>query len=80
MRVYIDLNAAERAICDEVTAKWWYPPIGPDNPTGQEAVLLSAQESIRGLHKYETVVGVNTAAITEAIVSRYRYLVWLQEE
>jgi len=74
------VRGAERAICDEVTANWWYPPVAPDNPTGQENVFLSAQESIRALDKYETVVGVNTAAIAEAIVSRFHYLVWLQEE
>jgi hypothetical protein len=79
MRTYNQLNEAEKWICDSVTATWWFPSGGvPDTDTVD--IFVRYQDSIRALHTYQGAGDVSTAAITEAIVSRYNFLVSLSDD
>lgn len=78
MITYNKLNSIEKAICDEVT-KTWYTPNGVSNPSDFASMFLCAHDSIETVKQYENVEGISTLALTEAIVSRYNYGVYLND-
>lgn len=77
MRTYNQLNAAEKAICDAVTAKW-FARGGIVDVSDMVATFRLAHDSIRALEHYERTEGVDANAMIEATVSRYNYLVYLK--